>query len=365
VNIDDEAQVRLWLDRGGVTPNPVALTPAQMAELQASGERAVERILAPHQVRSPRRIRKFTVLASGFATAMIATLVLVVVPNGSVNTAHADRPPLLEFDGVPAGEVPSTGRPARDALELLAMKASQQQALPQDGDVQFINVAGWWTSSVEEPNSTRMITTGWTVSNQRYLYPDSSLRSIERRGTHLQQNGQLAEHYEKWRNRPSRSDSLLSESSPDPQHLETLPTNVNDLAEALIGDPVGCALMRGHCMIGEIIALHTSLVVQPEVRERLWLALATEPSVQFLGKVKDRAGREAVAFTAAAPGRNAQSIIFASPTTGQYLGDEMILIGDDPNFSFKAPAVLSYTMLLDARFVSAEDVPSDENTKRY
>ena len=76
--------------------------------------------------------------------------------------------------------------------------------------------------------------------------------------------------------------------------------------------------------------------------------------MRSLGAVKDRAGRSGVGISfipAHAP--MFRLVLIISPRTGELLGTEEILIKDSPDIGFTAPAIMSFTAILQSRYTDA------------
>jgi hypothetical protein len=97
-------------------------------------------------------------------------------------------------------------------------------------------------------------------------------------------------------------------------------------------------------------------VVSASLESQLWTMLAGRGNVDYMGRVRDRAGREGEAFCTTTgvgePGAE-RMILIISPQTGMLLGEEDLFLSNPGGLTIKHyPAVIGYTTYLTSRWVS-------------
>ena len=131
----------------------------------------------------------------------------------------------------------------------------------------------------------------------------------------------------------------------------TDPRNARAVIEAL-------TKAAGACLIGDVVGLFHKYVVPPALTAALWRVLATDPTITYLGPVRDRLGRPAEAFSTPGEDGVSQRLLLIAPGTGAYLGEEVVLIAPSPSFDFQPPAVTSFSALVHSERV-APDHPAE------
>ncbi|MDR0431752.1 MAG: hypothetical protein LBH48_00310 [Bifidobacteriaceae bacterium] len=292
-----------------------------------------------------------TVVAS--IVAVIAIVVGTLLPSDQVAPAQAMTPAMPVFSAVDQGAIPLKGEDATPTLLQLAERAASQPDA-YDGDVQAIEYAGWWL---------RTDATGTALDHgdlipakvQRYLLPDGNARLVERLGAPLDPKRGLLPVNGKW---TTLADETLPGRAEGPLYARLLSTDPDVLTSQLVGAPEDCPDI-GFCLSGQVRLLHDGHVVPPRVRAALWMALAKSGGVEFLGRTTDRIGRQAVAFVVTQPDGQRQYIIYADESSGSYLGTETILAQDSEELGLKAPAVIEFIALVDARWIDRSALPPE------
>lgn len=358
------AELRELLLRSGAEPRDLTPLPGQQERM----ERSLAAIVAtprdersaptPLRLRSPRQRRTALTTAAVVATAAAISVVLVLRPGDPTTpAAQAGTPPLLSFELAPDGRLPASGRSAAAELERLAsLRAGQPTA--GSGAVQHVSVDAWWAATVDSGGPARPATTVTPVHTDSYFFPDATLRVVERRGVPLTTAGRIDEPVDLSRGAITSDESFPS-PDPGPRHAAVLPTTAAGVRARLArdDDPALCGDQPAACLVNDMIDLHRSYVVPPDVDAALWGALAREPGIRYLGRTTDRVGRAAVAFTTPSYDAVSQIVVFADPTTGAFLGDELVLVAPSPSYALRPPAVTSFSAVVEARWLDAAEIP--------
>lgn len=372
----DDPELRKLLDSIGI--NEADSAPDTLTDVEVErAERMLARIVSQPRQLSPQTpparssIRQWWThrtwsmnLTVAAAVCVLVVMVVAVQPWGGAPTAYAQTPAMLHFADVRAGEIRATGEPAGDLLRGLAESASK---LPEPGNlpVQHVEVDGWWASSAPEDDDTTATTVLTPIHSDVYLLPTHERRAIERRGEPLDADGQIASVDPDWTAVPATSDSITTLAPErDANYLQTLPEPIDQLGQLLAPED-GCASARGGCMLDEVAALFETYVVPPAIASRLWLTLASEPTITSLGHTTDRRGRKVVALTAPSLAPTEQVLLLVDPATGRYAGSERILVAPDANLGFDPPAVIAFTYLVQSERIEASEVPDDSATERF
>lgn len=354
-------EIRRNLLAAGATPRNLEPRPGQadrgeaflQAILQLPREEPPNLATEAH----PQRKRRIRNIARGgllVAVAAVVALVLVVAqPRHVTPPLHAATPPLLKIDGADPGTIPASGAPAKQVLERLGELAGQQHPSP-DLPVQHLTIAAWWASVGEEPGGD---VKGQLESVERdsYFQSDGTMRVIERRGPVLDSKGRVSP--------PFDSETLTDESfvseDPGPSYADQLPVDLTALRAKLdkAHDPTVCESASGACLMNDMIDLFHNYVVSPALMSALWSLLAADPTVTYLGQVRDRLDRSADAFTTAGEDGMSQKLLLISPTTGAYLGEEVVLTKRSEAYPFSPPAVISFSALVDSERVPRSALP--------
>jgi hypothetical protein len=307
--------------------------------------------------------RRRTALRLGSVAAAIAGLVLVSLSPWHRDTATAAKPPVLDYEFANAQNIAyAPGQDAHDTLLRLSQAASRQVAKPATGDAQYVLTDNWFVSlsDTEEPQ---------LIPRQRqfWLRADGSVRIRETSGRPLSPDGRGLR-----RAVPDQTGNTADETYPpgdaDPRFVAELGIDPTAIRETLL-DRSECqsrrpSPTRASCLFREISDLFGQYVVPASTAGALWRVLADEPSVRTLGTVEDRAGRRGVGISLIpvdAP--RFRSVLIISPTTGELLGTEDILIKDYPDAGVEAPAIYSFTAILESRYVT-EPQPGSASSRQ-
>lgn len=339
---DDVAdELRDLLRAAGVKPS----VPAEAPETSCRGERHLEHILRQSRGRWPRVA---FVAAMGLAAAGIA--VALVIATGSVGPtppAAAATPPLLTFSAAAShGPAAWQGQPARTQLLALA-RAAQHLQDPGHGRIEHIELDAWW--STNEQNSAGKVTSKLIPQHlEQWRTPEGNVRQVTKLGPALTRQGRLDDNIA-WDAVPAKSDDTFPGAVPP--WGENIPTEPRQLRRILSqDDEPECATNRGGCLVRDAIDMHYNHVVPPSSLAALWEAMASEPTIAYLGTTTDRLGRDAVGFTAPSPDGVSRLLILADPATGAWLGDETVLVDPSPTFDFSPPAVTAFTAIVTADY---------------
>lgn len=301
--------------------------------------------------------RRWWVRTSILAASAAALAVALMVPwsPSSPEIAVAASPSLLTFDATLPGELPAGNRPARDALMDLA-RLSGNADPGSSGPVQHVVIDAWWSSNEQTDEGVRSELI--PVQSRTYFLPNGTMRSIERRGDPLRDDGTLGDP-RNWSAHPVTADETFDGPDRGPDYAENLPTEPDALRETLVAaqDETYCAPTPGGCLMEDVIGLHHTYVPSPALTSALWKVLASEPSIYLVGATRDRLGRKAIAFMTRAPDDVSQLLLLADTDTGAFLGEERILVEPVDSMAFIPPAVTSFSALVEARRITMADVP--------
>jgi len=350
---DDELleQTRRELLAAGVSPPDLTLPEGYDARAEAS----LVAILATARPRPASRRTWWRIGAVVAAAAVVVAIVIGMVRTGPTPVAQAGTPPLLSFHDVDPGTLPTTGTDAAGPLHDLAARARSLSG-PGDGPVQHLVFDAWWASTGEEDGDTETQSAVVPLEHEIYLLPDGTYRSIERRGTPLDQQGRI-DPEAGWAQGPAVTDESIRDASRPADLADTLPTDPAALSQrfAADDDPTTCA--DGGCLLDEALSVLGRYAVTPALTAALWEALADDDSVSYLGTTRDRLGRTAEAFMSPGLDRHSQRLLFIDPATGAYLGDETVLTSQSEAWSFTPPAVIEFNALVDVGRIPLADVP--------
>lgn len=356
MNDTDDAladELRQSLIAAGVRPRDLTPLPGR----EARAEEALARILRTQRregaaARPARRWPRWGALV--LAAAVVAVALVVVWPGRSSPPAYASTPPLLTFPHEKAGTLPATGRDAAPSLERLADRAAEQPE-PADAPVQHVVLSAWWSSTDEsEAGVVRSVLE--PVESESFFLPDGTMRRIERRGPPLNRQGRIVPARG---SAPALTDESFDFSDPGPTYADELPIDPEELGALLARDqdPTTCQV-TGACLVSAVVDLHFNYVVPPDLTAALWRVLATDPSITYLGRVRDRLNRPADAFTTAGLDDVSQQLLLIDPVTGLYLGEEAVLVRPSKDYEFTPPAVVSFTTLVRSERIGHDQMPS-------
>lgn len=300
-----------------------------------------------------RRSFPVAVIALG-AVAATTALALGVIPLLPNSKAEAKTPPILSFEFASAKSIAyAPGKDAAAELKLLSKVAANAPAPPGHGTSQYVVTDNWFESIEAGKNS---ITT--VLIPQLYestLRADGSYQLIERRGNPLSPEGRGLPKHGEWDSLPKHAGESLPADSNDADFVKNLPSDIPGIRAALLKD-AGCHssgvdTISTNCLFNRINALYSLYVMPPKLSSHLWAMLSTESGVRLLGSVEDRAGRNGVGISLIPKDEpETRYILIISPATGQLLGSENILIKTTAKSDVKAPAISTFTAILDSRY---------------
>lgn len=335
---------------GFITPESVGVELESPDEFLAKMKR-----LEPAEPEAPNRRSRIAVFALG-AVAATAAIVLGVIPLVSKSTAEADTPPILSFEFASAKNIAyAPGEDATAELRRLSKVAANAPAPLGSGTTQHIVTDNWFQSS--ESDEGKISTVLIPKINVSSLRSDGSIRVVERTGAPLSPDGRGLPKRGAWDKRPKAGDDTQPAGTLDAQFADNLPPHLTGLMAAMLKAEACKSTSRGttrtNCLFQQINTLYTTYVVSPRLASSIWELLSTEAGVRLLGKVEDRAGRSGIGVSLIAKDEpDVRYVLIISPTTGQLLGTEDILIKTTAHSDVEAPAISTFTAILDSRYTN-------------
>lgn len=309
---------------------------------------------APRDELAPRRSRRRRALLLASSAAAVGVLVTGVLQPWGSAPVQAATPALLDYEYAGVDAITTApGKDAVPALEALA-EAAAASPLPSSGSgAQHVVTDSWFADiDTSSDDASALI----PQINETWLSPDGSLRIVERRDDPLPEDGRGLPTEGAWSDQPASADETQPAGSTDPDLVANLPTDPDALRAELL-EITGCpdtevGTGRSMCLYDEILALHQVYVIPPAVDAAIWTMLSGEDGFRSLGKVVDRAGRAGIGISLIDRARpESRYILIADPDTGRLLGTEEILISSVADLEIDAPAIMSFTAILDASHV--------------
>jgi hypothetical protein len=360
MSTEQERELRELLDACGLVERHVDFDSEQIAIVQASSQRAVDRILAGHT--TPRKKRTFRGLATGAVVAALAAAVFVVAsPGGGPQVALAGFQKPTAFDGLAPGYLPSDGEPANALLEQLAKKADAQHE-SGDGDIHYVRTVAWSGAHGEQAGTSTALSLYWSVNRSSYLLPEGRMRAIEERGPAYTPYGELAKDLGPFEGAPSVIDESFDTDSLTRSNPESFSLDPDDLLARAQDRCIDAQLV---CLDHLLSGLFTSIVVPPKLQAASLRALAKVDGVVSLGQVEDRLGRTVEVFEFEGVSDRFRKIVFFSPDTGLYLGHEDIMVEVPPDMDVPVPSLWYTSLLLESRMVNRDDLPEVPRDHKY
>lgn len=357
-------EVRELLSRHGVRSRDLDPRPAETSRAEDDLARILATPQQPVVSRRSLRQRSARAVVVLAAAAVLAVTLVVVHPFDDSNTATAATTPAvltIRDGGRSVLNQPSVA--ASDELERLAALAARTPTTR--GPVQLVTRSSWYLSVDERTGTAPAPSVLVPVNSDQYLLPDGTVRAIERHGSPLDSKGLVTDAEGSWSDVAPTTDETFDGPEEGPDRPDSLSDDPDQLARQLVPDPADCPRALTICLVHEMMTLHYTYVLPPNLQSALLAMLAERPDIRFAGLTTDRGGRPADAFVTRDATRSRALILLFDPTTGKLLGSEEVLTQDSDDLGLKAPAVVEFTALLDSRRVPESAVPDDSTTTRY
>lgn len=303
------------------------------------------------------RRRRISLLAS--SVAAVGVLVVGVLQPWTSTPVQAMVPAILDYEFAAADAIAAAaGEDPAAVIQQLADAAGSLPTPPARSGTQYVVTDNWYanieatTAAEAEAENSVLV----PQINETWLAPDGSLRIVERRDDPLPADGRGLPAKGEWDEQPLSSDETSPVGSKDPTRASTLPTDPDRLRDELL-ESAGCTdikpgTARSLCLYQEITTLNYRYVVSPQLNAAIWKMLHDEEGFRSLGEVKDRAGRAGVGISLIPDDTpEYRYVLIADPKTGQLLGSEQILIAPVEGNPMKAPAIMSFTAILESKYV--------------
>jgi hypothetical protein len=351
--------------------NPVPERVVEGSHERAAGRRALARIVAtapdPASARIPgdvraaarggaARYRTQRRLALGAMAACVLVAIGIVV-NPAAPAAVATMPPPLRYDLVANGDISSAvGDAAAPVLTRLATVAARRVEAPRTGDQQYVRSERWTFVSVQGGDESGAAVVPSAVLT--WVAADGSLRRSTRSGQPLLLNGTFAVPPDGQSADGTRGDGIeqFGSGSSGAPGVAALASVGPDALRSTLLERAGCLAPdqpAAPCLLDAVARIHDDAVVAGPVDAAVWSVLAADPTIVTLGRVTDRAGRDAVALTTAvdvkAPVR---TILLIDPGTAALVGVEQVLLSEDAGYGVAAPAVIGFVAFLEEAWVA-------------
>lgn len=346
--------------------------------------RAIVSAGQPQQPRQRRRLPRRWVWAAASACAAVAVLAAVAAYGLRPRPAGPESPTMLRYDlagyGNPAAE--ASLPPGASRLRQLAKVAASQQPQPHPAADPVGYVSAWvWNMSVAVSGGTSASALVPEV-DQVWIAPDDKGVEVRKDGPSVDLSGAQtpARLRQAVRSGPSTATFVFDYSAPPPPPgPANVPANVAQTSVWSYGTPVqnmtgSPAQIEKKLIAGseffdrsepakfktfDLMQSITDLqyqVVSPGLESKLWTMLAGRSDVDYLGMVRDRAGREGEAFCttidAGKPGAE-RMVLIISPKTGMLLGEEDIFLTNPGGLTIRHfPTVVGYTTYVTSTWVS-------------
>jgi hypothetical protein len=351
--------------------NPVPERVVEGSHERAAGRRALARIVAtapdaasariPGDVRAAARGRAARYrtqrrIALGAMAACVLVAIGIVV-NPAAPAAVATMPPPLRYDLVADGDISSAvGDAAAPVLTRLATVAAGRVEAPRSGDLQYVRSERWTFVSVQGGDESGAAVVPSAVLT--WAASDGSLRRSTRSGEPLLLNGTFAVSPDGQSADGTRGDGIeqFGPGSSGAPGVAALASIGPDALRSTLLERAGCVTPNqptAPCLLDAVARIHDDAVVAGKVDAAVWSVLAADPTIVTLGRVTDRAGRNAVALTTAvdvkAPVR---TILLIDPGTAALVGVEQVLLSEDAGYGVAAPAVIGFVAFLEEAWVA-------------
>lgn len=347
---DDVEAIRAIADRLRMPKyDPAHDEPIETADEFVARMKAQEDQVAAARDRRHAANRSWRTVVTAIAAAAAVGLVLSIVNPWQRQSAYAGTPPMLSYGFADSGKVAyAPGRPAAATLQRMAQLAAANRTDPAGTGTQHIVTSGWHAQldSKASTDSARVFPT----LRETKLQPDGTVAITERRGAPLRADGRGIGAD----TRGSKTTETIPPGTYDPSYASDLGSSPAEVRARLL-KRVECGsrsqAATTECLVGEIIHLNEHWVVSGGLRAALWTILSEQPNVRSLGNVEDRAGRPGIGVFVDTSGKPPlRTILVISRTDGRLLGVETVLTKDDPDTKVEAPAVYSFTAILNGEW---------------
>lgn len=309
---------------------------------------------APRDELAGRRARRRRMSLIASSAAAVAVLLVGVLQPWNPTPVQASTPALLDYQYANADVIASApGKDPTLPLRKLAAAASKMPNVTVGSDTHHVVTDGWFAEldTVSDDDNAPLI----PQVTEAWLAPDGSLRIVERRGDPLPSDGRGLPADGAWTDQPATADTTQPAGSVEPDLVASLPRDPDELRTALV-KIAGCderpSTDRSLCLFQLISNLHQTYVVPSDVDAALWQLLSDEVGLRSLGEVKDRAGRRGIGISLIAASRpEFRRVLIADPKTGALIGTEEILISPVAGIALEAPAIVSFTAILESKYV--------------
>lgn len=334
------------------------IDPAELGIEFESADELIARLKASdasHDELAQRRTRRRRLSLIASSVAAVGVLVTGILQPWASAPVQAATPAILDYQfAAPDVIANAPGQDPAAALKHLAGAASAIAAQPKGSGIQHVVTDSWYaeTDTPSENDNGPLI----PQISESWLAPDGSLRIVERRGDPLPSDGRVLPSSGAWMDQPATADETQPAGSADPDLVASLPTDPDAMLATLL-DLSGCTdtqhgTERSLCLLRQILALHQTYSIPSAVDAAFWQVLAGEKGFRSLGEVKDRAGRSGIGISLiAASGPAFRNVLIGDPETGRLLGSEQILIAPVEGIALEAPAIMSFTAILEAKYV--------------
>lgn len=340
---------------GQISPESVGVKleapEAILARLKAGSPEPAD-VPPPSPIRPAAR-RRLPVV--GLAAAAAAAVAIVIVAPSEQGPAEAVSPPVLDYEFAAAQNIAyAPGEDAGRTLRTLARIADRQPAAAAAGSVstQYVLTDNWF-ATLDATEAAKLI----PVRRETWFRSDGTTAVRETAGRALSPDGRgLLEDQAERPDAGPVDEVYPADEGLRPEFVSTLTGSHRSVRASLLKsgecEARAASPERAQCIVQEISALYSQYVIPPQLAASFWRMLSDEPSVRSLGSVKDRTGRAGVGISLISPDSpQFRKILVVSPTDGSLLGTEEVLIKNDPEVGLKAPAIYSFTAILEAKNV--------------
>ncbi|WP_157439368.1 CU044_5270 family protein [Aeromicrobium sp. Root344] len=307
---DSLAEIRRAYADALATPEDFGMTLEPAATFSA-------RMIANESRARTRKRRIAAVAASGVAAASVLTF--GALQPWRTASAEASVPQPLSFEhGL------DSNRSATEALQSLSLAAAGGENAPS-GSEQHVVMARW----PARPGADADATDEEPISDlyERVTRQDGSV-SVHRVGSisldqkHEDDLALASTDLPK----PTGGEPAVK-GAVDPDFARNLPSDPDKMRAALLAES-SCpdsepTTADTRCILEVLTAMHSNYVVPAAAAATEWAMLAKEKGTTYLGRVRERAGRDAVAISVhTGPAQGDRVVLIADPDDGRLLGIE-------------------------------------------